>query len=82
MPTHSDVKELFDRFGIHRDAIEERLKQDPADDAMRDALEDAEEAIEELQPLLGVDDDDLDKYDSQITELTDEEQELAAKLEA
>ena len=82
MPTHSDVKELYDRFGGHRDAIEERLKQEPGDDVMRDALEDAEEAIDALEPLLAVDDENLQRYEAQLDELIEEEQQLSAKLQA
>jgi hypothetical protein len=82
MPTHSDIKELHDRFASHRDELEERLKQTPSDDAARDMLEDAEEAIEVLEPLLTAEDDDLDKYDSEIDELIEEEQALALKLKS
>jgi hypothetical protein len=49
---------------------------------MRDALEDAEEAIETLGPILGVDDEDLDKYQETFDGLLEEESDLAQRLEA
>lgn len=81
MSSHEEVKELSDRFEAHRDAIEERLKQEPADDEMRDALEDVEEILESLAPLLTVDDEDLVKYEDQIADMTEKETALAARLE-
>lgn len=81
MESHEEIKELSDRFAAHRDAIEERLKQEPADDEMRDALEDVEEAIETLEPLLGVEDEDIPKYDDVLSELAEKETALAARLE-
>lgn len=81
MSSHEEVKELSDRFEAHRDAIEERLKQEPADDEMRDALEDVEEILESLAPLLTVDDEDLVKYEDQLADMTEKETALAARLE-
>lgn len=81
MESHEEVKELSDRFAAHRDAIEERLKQEPADDEMRDALEDCEEAIETLEPLLAVDDEDLAKYEETLSELIEKEGSLAERLQ-
>jgi len=81
MTSHEEVKELSDRFEAHRDAIEERLKQEPADDEMRDALEDVEEILEALAPLLTVDDEDLVKYEDQLADMTEKETALAARLE-
>jgi len=81
MNSHEEVKELSDRFEAHRDAIEERLKQEPADDEMRDALEDVEEILEALAPLLTVDDEDLVKYEDQLADMTEKETALAARLE-
>jgi hypothetical protein len=81
MPSHEEVKELSDRFSAHRDAIEERLKQEPSDDDMRDALEEVEEILETLTPILGVDDEDLDKYADSLADLTEKESAMAARLE-
>lgn len=81
MSSHEEIKELSDRYAAHRDAIEERLKQEPSDDEMRDLLEDAEEAIETLAPLLGVDDEDLGKYEDSLAELAEKERSLAERLE-
>lgn len=81
MSSHEEVKELFDRFGVHREALEERLKQEPADDEMRDLLDDVEETLETLTPLLAVEDEDLDKYEDQLADLTEKESALAARLE-
>ncbi len=82
MTSHEEIKELSDRFEAHRSALEERLKQEPADDEMRDALQDVEEAIETLEPLLGVDDEDLGKYEDAVSELTSKESALAERLES
>ncbi len=79
--SHEEVKELADRFASHRDAFEEALKQEPSDDEKRDALEDAEEAIESLTPILGVDDEDLSKYEDSLDELREAEEKMAALRE-
>ena len=81
MYSHEDVKELSDRFEAHRAALEEELKQEPADDEKRDALEDAEEALESLEPLLAVDDEDLVKYGETLDALTESEERMAELLE-
>ena len=82
------VLEDYDNAGVdseeliqYAQAIEERLKQEPADDEMRDALEDVEEVLETLAPLLTVDDEDLVKYEDTLAELTEKEIALAARLE-
>lgn len=82
MNSHEEVKELADRFAAHRDAIEDRLKQEPADDEMRDKLEDVEEILETLAPLLEVDDEDLGKYEDTLADLTERESALAQRLES
>ncbi len=81
MSSHEEVKELSDRFEAHREAIEERLKQEPADDEMRDTLEEVEETIETLTPMLSVDDEDLAKYEDQLSEMTAKEEALAERLQ-
>ncbi len=81
MSSHEEVKELSDRFEAHREAIEERLKQEPADDEMRDTLEEVEETIEVLTPMLSVDDEDLTKYEDQLSEMTAKEEALAERLQ-
>ncbi len=81
MLSHEEVKELSDRFQAHRASAEERLKQEPSDDEMRDVLEDAEEALEALENLLAVDDEDLAKYDDQLSDLAERETALADRLE-
>lgn len=81
MSSHEEVKELSDRFQAHRDAIEERLKQEPADDEMRDRLEEVEETLESLEPMLGVDDEDLVKYEDTLAEMAAKEAALAERLE-
>ncbi len=81
MSSYEEVKELSDRFKAHLAAIEERLAQEPSDDEMRDRLEEVEETIDTLAPLLGVDDEDLGKYEDTLAELTAKEQALAERLE-
>ncbi len=81
MSSHEEVKELSDRFEAHLIAIEERLKQEPSDDEMRDALEDVEETIETLSPMLTVDDEDLGKYEDTLAELAAKEEALAERLQ-
>lgn len=81
MTSHEEIKELSERFEAHRDAFEEALKQEPADDEKRDALQDAEEAIETIAPMLGADDEDLVKYEDTLAELAEKEQRLAELLD-
>ncbi len=81
MSSHEEVKELSDRFQAHLSAIEERLRQEPSDDEMRDALEDVEETIDTLSPMLTVDDEDLVKYEDTLSELAAKEEALAERLQ-
>ena len=79
--SHEEVKELSDRFETYRKTFEEDLKQEPGDDEKRDALEDAEEAIETLSPILAVDDEDLGKYEDSLDELRASAEAMAEMLE-
>lgn len=85
MYTITDVKELLERFEKGRDALAERLKQEPDDDEARDFLADAEEAVGTLAPILEAyerEEADLDKYAEILDELAEEETDLAQKLES
>ena len=85
MHSITDIKELLERFEKGRDALAERLKQEPDDDEARDFLADAEEAIGTLAPILEAyeraEDPDLEKYSDILDELQEEETDLAQKLE-
>jgi len=83
----TDIQELLSRFEKGRDALAERLKQEPDDDEARDFLADAEEAVGTLSPILeayerGDEQADLEKYSEILDELTEEETDLAQKLES
>lgn len=82
----TDIKELLERFEKGRDALAERLKQEPDDDEARDFLADAEEAIGTLMPIVeaiesGDESIEPEKYSEILDELTEEETDLAQKLE-
>ncbi len=82
----SRLSELIERLKGHRYAIEERLKQQPEDDEIRDLLEDAEEGIEALEPILAesqkdsVDPDAMVQYAKTIEEWEEKEAEIAERL--
>lgn len=82
-----DVQLLLGNLQKHRDAIEEELKQQPDDDTLRGALEDCEEGIEALEPVMadyqrdGVDDEELIKYAEMLADWHEKEKEVAALLE-
>lgn len=80
MTSHEEVKELSDRFEAHRIAFEDVLAQEPSDDEKRDALQEAEEAIETLSTILVADDEELVKYEDMLTELAEKEQKLSELL--
>ena len=87
MHTITEIKELLERFEKGRDALAERLKQEPDDDEARDFLADAEEAIGTIGPILeayerGDDPAELEKHVEILDELADEENDLAQKLES
>ena len=81
-----DVMELLTNLKAHRDALTEELKQQPDDDTLRDALEDVEEGIEALEPVMadyardGVDAEELAKYAEMLTDWHEKEQEIAELL--
>ena len=86
MQSLSEIQELLARFEKGRDALAERLKQEPDDEEARDFLEDAEEAIGTLGPIIEAfergDDPELEKYAEILDELAEEETDLAQKLES
>lgn len=88
MPVKDDARELAAAFRRHRDAIQEKLKQQPDDDALRDRLEDAAAALEALEIVAesaapGVPEKDLeDNFRSLLDELAEEEASIAAALES
>jgi len=86
MQSLTEIQELLARFEKGRDALAERLKQEPDDDEARDFLQDAEEAIGTLGPIIEAyergDDPELEKYSEILDELAEEETDLAQKLES
>jgi hypothetical protein len=81
----TDIQELLSRFEKGRDALAERLKQEPDDDEARDFLADAEEAVGTLTPIIEAyerEEPELEKYSEILDELTEEETDLAQKLES
>ena len=81
-----DVRQLIADLTGQRDAIEEELKQQPDDDALRDALEDCEEGLEALAPVLldyeraGVDSEELVKYAEMLSDWHEKSGEIAELL--
>lgn len=86
MQSLTEIQELLGRFEKGRDALAERLKQEPDDDEARDFLQDAEEAIGTLGPIIEAyergDDPEIEKYSEILDELAEEETDLAQKLES
>lgn len=86
MAIREEVRELMSSFARHRDAIQEKLKQQPDDDVLRDRLEDATAALEALAiaaeaTLPGVPEKDLEEnFRSLIDELVEEETSMAQAL--
>ena len=71
----------------HAETMEERIIQEPDDDALRDYLEDAEEGIEALEPMLadfereGVDPEELIGYAQTLEEWQEKEKEIGEYLQ-
>jgi hypothetical protein len=86
MMTIDDVKGLKARFERHRDALEEALKQEPGDDRYTDLLEDAETALEALDPILETyareaTEDELQEMEAALADLAGQEETLAQELD-
>ena len=83
----NEVKATLEALKQHHATATEELKQEPEDDAMRDVLEDCEEGITALEPVLadfsreGVDPEELVKYAATIEEWQEAEAEIAKQLE-
>lgn len=81
-----EVRETLERLRTHAQTLEERLGQEPDDDAARDMLEDAENGIEVLEPILadfekaGVDPEELIAYAQTIEDWQRREGEISEKL--
>ena len=81
-----EVRETLQNLKKHADAIEERLVKEPDDDKLQDFLEDAEEGVEALEPILadfeaeGVDPEELVKYAEDLEEWQEKEAEIAEYL--
>ncbi len=81
-----EVKTTLVALRKHADMMEERIVQEPEDDKLRDYLEDAEEGIEALEPILadfereGVDPEELIDYAKTIEEWQEKEKEISEYL--
>jgi hypothetical protein len=81
-----EVRETLQNLKKHADTIEERLVKEPEDDRLQDFLEDAQEGIEALEPILadfeadGVDPEELVKYAEDLEEWQEKETEIAEYL--
>jgi hypothetical protein len=81
-----DVAELLANLKKHADTIDERLTQEPSDDKLQDFLEDAQEGIDALEPILadfeaeGVDPEELVKYAEDLEAWQEKETEIAEYL--
>lgn len=81
-----EVKETFEALKRHRDAIEEELKTAPEGDELRDILEDVEEGIVALEPIMAdfqnqaVDSEELIKYAQTIEDWQAREKEISEQL--
>lgn len=86
MAIREEIRELISSFTRHRDMIQEKLKQQPDDDALRDRLEDAVAALEALAIAAeaaapGVPEKDLeDNFRQLVDDLAEEEAAMAEAL--
>lgn len=82
----NEVRETLANLKKHVETIEERLIKEPDDDKLQDYLEDAQEGVEALTPILtdfevqGVDPEELIKYAGDIESWQTKEAEINEHL--